>query len=42
MGGWVDGWVEEEEAVGMSYCESCLGGWVGRELAHEDTEVSMN
>ena len=25
--GWV-GWVEEEKAVGMSYCELGLGGWV--------------
>ena len=23
------GWVEEEEAVGMSYCGLGLGGWVG-------------
>ena len=31
---WVDGWVddrkiEENEAVGMSYCMYGLGGWVG-------------
>ena len=37
MGGWVGGWVvcgwfewiEENEAVRMSYCELGLGGWVG-------------
>ena len=29
MGGWVGGWVEEEEAVQMSYCLWVLGGWVG-------------
>ena len=36
--GWVDGWVscslmirkmEENEAVGMSYCEMGVGGWMG-------------
>ena len=27
MGGWV-GWMEENEAVGMSYCELGLGKWV--------------
>ena len=34
VGGWVGGWVdrkvEEDEAVGMSYCQLGLGGWVGR------------
>ena len=30
MGGWVGhGKVEEIEAVGMSYCELGLDGWVG-------------
>ena len=32
VGGWVGacvGWVEENEAVGMSYCEWRLDGWVG-------------
>ena len=28
VGGWV-GWVEENEAVGTSYCEPRVGGWVG-------------
>ena len=28
VGGWVD-WMEEEEAVGMSYCGCWVGGWVG-------------
>ena len=28
VGGWV-GWVEDEQAVGMSYCGLGLGGWVG-------------
>ena len=26
--GWGGGWVEIE-AVGMSYCGLCMGGWVG-------------
>ena len=33
MGGWVGGWVEEEQAVGMSCCKlgvGWVGGWVGR------------
>ena len=29
VGGWF-GWIEEEEAVRMSYCGLCMGGWVGR------------
>ena len=29
MGGWVGGWMEGEETVGMSYCGVGLGGWVG-------------
>ena len=32
IGGWVGGWVgwmEEEEAVRMSYCDAQVGGWVG-------------
>ncbi len=28
VGGWVGGWVEEKEAVGMSYCMLKVGGWV--------------
>ena len=28
MGGWV-GWIEQKEAVGMSYRELGVGGWVG-------------
>ena len=28
VGGWV-GWVEEDEAVRMSYCEVGVGRWVG-------------
>ena len=26
VGGWVGGWVEEDEAVGMGYCEPGVGG----------------
>ena len=29
MGGWVGGWVEEEEGFRMRCCGSCMGGWVG-------------
>ena len=29
MGGWV-GWIEEDEAVLMSYCELEVGGWVDK------------
>ncbi len=28
VGGWVGGWIEENEAVRMSYCGLCMGGWV--------------
>ena len=30
VGGWVGGWVEEEEAVGMSYWTLSSTRWVGR------------
>ena len=30
VGGWVGGWVEEDEAVGVRCCGLGLGGWVGR------------
>ena len=29
VGGWV-GWIEEKEAVRMSYCGLLGGGWAGR------------
>ena len=29
MSGWVGGWVEEEEAVSMSWLLESMGGWVG-------------
>ena len=27
MGRWMDGWIKENEAVRMSYCTLCMGGW---------------
>ena len=40
MGGWV-GWIEENEAVGMSYCELWVGGWVGGWVGKESIEKAL-
>ena len=34
-GGWVGEWVEENEAVRMSYCGFGMGGWVRRKRGLE-------
>ena len=32
MGRWVGGWIEEHEAVKVSYCGLYMGGWVGSHI----------
>ena len=36
VGGWV-GWVEEKQALRMSYCGFLVGGWVGGRTARRES-----